>query len=91
MSTNIQQTSLQAFDSIKHKLGQAQRRVLDTFYENPGTRDWTNMELARSLGWDINRVTGRVYELRQLGILEESRQRSCRVTEFLAISWRVKQ
>ena len=91
MSTSMQPTSLEAFEAIKPKLGQAQQRVLDVFYENPDIRDWTNAELASNLGWSINRVTGRVYELRQLGILEESRQRSCRITGYTAIAWKIKR
>jgi len=91
MSTSMQQTSLEAYDSIKHSLGAAQLRVRDTFYESPGVADWTNLELARSLGWDINRVTGRVYELRRLGVLEESRKRTCLIGGRNCIAWRIRR
>jgi DNA-binding MarR family transcriptional regulator len=87
----MQQTSLQAFDSIKHKLGQAQTRVLGVLYENPQIRDWTNSEIASNLSWSINRITGRVNELRQIGVLEESRQRECHITGYTAIAWRIKR
>lgn len=91
MSTNMQQTSLEAFKSIRDILGLSQTFVLLVFEKNPTIEDWTNLELARNLGWDINRVTGRVYELRQLGVLEESRQRTCNVTTYTAIAWRIKK
>jgi len=89
--SNVQDTSIEAYESIKYKLGSVQRRVLDVFYENPNIKDWTNMELARALGWDINRVTPRVFELRELGVLTESRRRFCAVTHRRSIAWRIKQ
>lgn len=92
MSTNVQDTSLEAFESIKHSLVPTQMKVLDVFYENPNVSDWTNLELARNLEWDINRVTGRVHELRELGILTESRRRLCKIPPHRrSIAWRVKK
>jgi hypothetical protein len=87
----MQQTSLNAFDAIKHTLGAAQLRVLGVFYEAPTIIDWTNLEIARNLGWDINRITPRVLELRHLGVLEESRTRACHITGRSSIAWKVKK
>lgn len=91
MSTNIQQTSLEAYKSIRDILGLSQSQVLHVFEIHPAVKDWTNLELARYLQWDINRITGRVFELRQLGVLEESRQRSCKITGRTSIAWRIKE
>jgi hypothetical protein len=90
MGTSMQSTSLEAFESIKHKISEAQQSILKVFHENPNVRDWTNTELAVKIGWSINRVTPRVHELRQLGILEKSGQRNCRITGYTAISWRIR-
>jgi len=49
------------------------------------------MELAGNLHWSINRVTPRVSELRHLGVLEESQVRTCKVTTYTAIAWKVKE
>jgi len=86
----MQSTSLEAFEAIKHKLGLAQQSVLDVFYENPDIKDWTNRELADKLKWQINCVTPRTNELVKLGYLEESRIRFYAVTGRNHIAWRIK-
>jgi succinate dehydrogenase flavin-adding protein (antitoxin of CptAB toxin-antitoxin module) len=87
---DVRDTSLDAyFGEVLEKLGECQSRVLDVFYENPD-RDFTNMELAQYLGWSVNRVTPRVYELREMGLLTLSRVRPCRVTGRRAMAWRVR-
>lgn len=68
-------------------LGDKQQRVLDTMY----LRDnWTNSELAQKLEWSINRITGRVFELRQIGLVITAEKRVCDVTGMIVQSWRVK-
>jgi len=52
--------------------------------------DWTNRELAVFLNWDINRVTPRVKELRDMGIIIKSQRRRCGVTKNPAFAWRLK-
>jgi len=96
VSRLMQPTSLEAyFGEVLPKLTQMQNEVLKIFYEN-STLDFTNMELADELGWSINRVTPRVYELRGEGknnplkhnpLLIENRRRPCRVTKRTAIAW----
>ena len=93
---NIQPTSLEAyFGEVLPTLNERQGQVLNIFLENPAM-DFTNMELADELGWSINRVTPRVYELRGEGknnplkhnpLLIENRRRPCRVTNRTAIAW----
>lgn len=85
----MQGTSLEAyFGVVVPVLGARQREVLRVFIDNP-TMDFTNMELAEDLGWSVNRVTPRVYELRQGDnpVLVEVLRRPCRVTGFRAVAW----
>jgi len=93
---SIQSTSLEVyFGEVLPTLNERQGQVLNVFLENPAM-DFTNMELSEELGWSINRVTPRVYELRGEGkhnplqhnpVLIESRRRPCRVTGRTAIAW----
>ena len=97
MKTSMQNTSLRAyFDDVLPNINNRQREVLRVFIDNP-TMTFTNMETADDLGWSINRVTGRVYELRgrdkrfplRRPILVESDRRPCRVTKTKAIAWQI--
>ncbi len=47
----------------------------------------TNSELASYLGWTINRVTPRIYELRKADKVAETGKRPCKVTGRSAYSW----
>ena len=51
--------------------------------------DITNQEVADRLCWPVNRVTGRTYELRELGLVVPSRRRVCRSTGFVVQAWRL--
>lgn len=87
----IRNTSLKAYiNEVAPVLGARQIAVLEAFEHEPG-RDFTNAELGRALGWEINRITGRTNELRKLGILEESRRRQCGVTLREVHAWRIKE
>lgn len=98
MRTRMQDTSLKAyFTEVLPDLSSRQNAVLDIFTSNPGM-DFTNLEIARDLRWDINRVTPRVYELRGKGkrnpyrerpVLVESRRRPCNITGSKAIAWQL--
>lgn len=81
----LQQTSLMAYREIYNSLGRKQQQVLRTFYRH---KNLTNSEVAAMLGWSINRVTGRVFELRQRGLVEEAGKRHCPYTGRLCIAWR---
>lgn len=59
-------TSKSAYQSIKSKLGDKQRAVYQAVKD---CQPITNDKLAEVLGWEINRVTGRVNELSQMGYL----------------------
>jgi len=85
----IQQTSLDAFQELKDKglLGKRQSQILEVL-EMIGPA--TNMEIAESTGWSINRVTPRIYELRKEGFVVPVERRPCNITGNEAHTWGVK-
>jgi len=86
----IRDTSLKAYiNEVSPTLGARQVAVLEVFEAKNGA-DLTNEELGQALGWAINRVTPRVFELRTLGIVEDAGKRRCSVTGREVHSWRVK-
>jgi len=82
-----QETSQEAFKSIKHKLSKAQDQVLDVLKHYS---DLTNMEIATHLEWEINRVVPRVYELRKKGKVIQSQVRQCDITHRDVIAWKTR-
>ena len=56
----IHENSLEAMASIAPVTGQARIEVLKVIKEN---QPITRQDIAANLGWEINRVTGRVREL----------------------------
>jgi DNA-binding Lrp family transcriptional regulator len=81
----LQQTSLEAFELIKPKINANQRIILDVI--EGAACDMTGMEIAKYLGWSVNRVTPRVLELRQKGLLKGCGVRKCGVTGYNAVGW----
>jgi DNA-binding MarR family transcriptional regulator len=77
----MQMTSIEAFHSLKN-LGAKQQAVLDEL-----TNPMTNRQLARRLGWEINRVTPRVNELVALGFVTEHGTTIDQDTNKRAILW----
>lgn len=61
-------TSKSAYDSIRDSLGAKQRQVYDVIRRNEPV---TNEQIAYLLGWEINRVTGRVNELVKMGFVAQ--------------------
>ena len=88
--TQIRDTSTQAYHTlVEPHLGERQSTVLDLLFRT--VNDLTNAEIADLLDWPINCVTPRVYELRKMGFVEESRRRLCNVTRNAAYAWRVSR
>lgn len=87
MKTNVQETSINVYhDEIKPKLGEKQLVVLAAFE----TREsFTNLELSHYLGWPINTITPRVFELRKVGRLIEKERRICTKSGYRAIAWQL--
>lgn len=65
----IAQTSLLAYNSVQ-ELGNKQAEVL---YKIEELQPCSNKDIARSLRWEINRVTGRVNELAKKGLIKSER------------------
>lgn len=82
----VQETSREAYDDIQPTLGDRQQAV---YAELAKHEDITNGELARELGWPINTVTPRVFELRKMHLVEEALKRPCSTTGRNAIAWRI--
>ena len=85
----LQQTSLNAFNTITEQLGERQQRIIEFFYKHNG-HDFTNTEIADQLLLPINCVTPRVNELRKKGLLIFSQQRYCFITGRKVMAWRLK-
>lgn len=84
----IKDTSHTAFiNEVQPTISARQIRVLEVF-ENGG--NFTNSELAARMQWSINRITGRVKELRDKGILEDAGKRECNETHREVHAWRLK-
>jgi DNA-binding MarR family transcriptional regulator len=83
----IQDTSLQAWVKTQEKLGYAQKQVLTAIRQYPNS---TNNEIAGILDWQINRVTGRVNELRKIGVVIDAGKRTDRITGSNAHIWKEK-
>lgn len=84
----MRDTSLNAYyNYAKPTLGNRQKVVFEKLMER---NNWTNSELAKSLGFGINQITPRVGELRKMELVEEAGKRICGVTGLRVHSWRVK-
>lgn len=82
----IQQTSLLAYRGIK-TLGNKQlacQRAIETL------GNACNQDISEYLNWDINRVTPRVKELREKGIVVEAYRDINPSTDRKVIYWRIK-
>lgn len=82
----IQQTSLEAYEIIRPELNERQSIVYELLKRYNGL---TNTEIGNFLGWGINRVTPRVFELRKKGLVFEKGKRKCSITGFNVIEWSV--
>jgi len=49
----------------------------------------TNSEIAYTMGLPINCITGRIFELRELGLVQSAGKRKCRMTGRIAYTWEV--
>lgn len=82
--THVRDTSVAAYQDVQAHLGEKQQVVLTVLQDTP---NMTNTEIAQSLGWPINTVTPRVYELRNLGLVREIGKRMCKVTGKSVYAW----
>ena len=85
MISSVRDTSLMAYFEVEPELVGRQAHVFSVLEERGPL---SNSELAEVLGWGINRVTPRIFELRRLGRVVMETQRSCRVTGRMVYVWR---
>ena len=71
-------TSLEAFERIKEFLPESRLKVYKTIKK---LEYCTNSMIAQSLGWTINRITGRTSELKKMGLIHVSHSSWCPVTK----------
>jgi len=83
----MRQTSLLAFREIKPKRHTAHEAIINLLEIT--VRPPTNSEIAKSLGWSINRVTPRVNELVKLGQVEDGGKKPCSITGRIVHCWRL--
>jgi hypothetical protein len=65
----IHKNSLLAFELAKPSITGNRKLVYDIIAESGGI---TAKEISRVLRWEINRITPRIYELREAGVVKES-------------------
>ncbi len=82
----IQPSSIRAFYNILPTLGARHRAVMEELGKGESL---TNSELSARLNWQINRVTPRIHELREKGLVEFADERICRVTGKKVNAWRL--
>jgi len=80
----VQSTSLEAYTDLLYELGEKQEIVLETIQQHPNA---SNHDLARILHWEINCVTGRVKELREMGYVLENGEKVDRLTGRRVMKW----
>ena len=73
----IADTSLTAYEKISKDLPVCRLEVYKTIKK---LEYCTNSMIAESLGWKINRITGRTSELKKMGLIHISHSSWCPVT-----------
>jgi hypothetical protein len=81
----MQPSSLDAWKSIKEDLMPRQKTVLRTLQE---IGEASNKQISKLLGWPINTITPRVLELRNMGLVDFSREQVDLKTNRTEIVWR---
>jgi hypothetical protein len=82
----MQQTSLESYDRLKD-LGMKQKACYDVINSRVAA---CNYDIAKALGWEINRVTPRVMELRERNLVVEAYRDINTETDRKVIYWKVR-
>jgi len=80
----VQATSIEAYSDLLYELGEKQEVVLESIQQHPNV---SNHDLSRILHWEINCVTGRVKELREMGYVLENGEKVDRLTGRKVMKW----
>jgi DNA-binding IclR family transcriptional regulator len=83
----VQATSIETYRDLRDRgeLGPMQEKVLRVLRNY--ARPLTNKELSRMTGIEINSITPRVFELREMGAVVECPKRPCTISGRMAITW----
>ena len=84
----IRDTSLAAYGEVKLTLGARQQRVLQALKDSPVPL--ANREIAMNLQMEINSITPRVKELRNLDLVEEKCRKIIMGRECMAWGLKIK-
>jgi len=84
----IQSTSLEAYFDIMPTLSKKQNMVYNIIKLYPGV---SNLDISRMLGWAINSVTPRVYELREFNLVTFSHKKRDRITDKTCRCWKIEE
>ena len=80
--------SLESYDQLKEGTTLTKRQVQVLVCLKNELGQATNRMIAKSLGWDINRVTGRVTELRDKGLVTHAGDYYDQETERTVNLWK---
>lgn len=83
--SGVQKTSVEAYYSIMQDIGEMQRIVLVAI-EMYGPL--SNSQIARNLRRGINTITGRVWELRSMGLVEQAGETLDEITQRMVMTWK---
>jgi DNA-directed RNA polymerase specialized sigma24 family protein len=73
-------------ETIKN-LGPKQKQVFEILQRG----DRSNLEIANALGWPVNQVTGRVFELRELNLVFPGDKLRVGITNRIVQRWTVRK
>jgi hypothetical protein len=77
-----------AYHQLQPRIGNTQALVLRVLSQSAFAL--TNNEIAADLKWSINKVTGRVYELRELNLVVADGKRICSISGESCMTWKVR-
>ena len=83
---NVQETSLEAYESIQPELGLMQQTVYDAIEQHEGI---SNLDISRILNIPINSVTPRVKELRDMNFVKFHNHKQDPITKRRVMTWEI--
>tara|TARA_R100000742_G_C4275052_1_gene95315 strand:+ start:418 stop:681 length:264 start_codon:yes stop_codon:yes gene_type:complete len=86
MVKKIRQTQVESLKKTQKNIGEKQQTVYSVIKSKGGA---TNRMIAKHLGWDINRVTGRVTELVNMGMVTTTGTFKDKETNRTVTLWQV--
>lgn len=85
--SQMQETSIEEFEKLRPHLSRRESEVFNKLFELEYA---TNAMIAKALGWSVNRITGRIYSLREKGLVFFSHTSWCPVGGGKAHYWTTK-